>query len=268
MAGDLRGRVAVVTGAAGGIGRACCEELASRGAAVALLDLNLGPLRELEAAWRADGVSCAAFACDVADEGAVEAAAERVREELGPCAVLVNTAGLLAAAQPLAETSLAHWNRTLAVNLTGAFLTTRCFGAQMLERGAGAIVNIGSSAVTTPNGSPPYGVSKAGLWALTRHTAVEWGPRGVRANMVSPGFVLTALSEPLYAGEPGLRERRIAATPLRRLGTVADMAAAVAYLAGDAAAFVSGQELVVDGGFMQTTLMHSQPQRAQYGGRT
>jgi NAD(P)-dependent dehydrogenase (short-subunit alcohol dehydrogenase family) len=153
----------------------------------------------------------------------------------------------------------------MAVNLTGVFLCTREFGRAMLERASGSIVNIGSIGAQSPNTSPPYSVTKAGVLALTRHSAVEWGPMGVRTNSVSPGFLRTPLSEVHYTN-PDMLQLRTQVIPVRRLGTVDDIAAVVGFLASDAAAFVNGQDVVADGGFLHTTLMHVHKHADQYGG--
>jgi len=260
----LDGRVAVVTGAAGGIGAAIVERLAALGASVALLDLPhaVPGLEKTVQALPGRGI---AAACDISDPASVAAAAESVKAGIGACDILVNNAGILAPHSPLQGLSLESWERSMAINLRGPFLCTQAFGAQMLERGRGSIVNIGSIAGSKPNASPAYSVSKAGLLALTRHTAVEWGPRGIRSNAVSPGFIRTPLSAVHYTSDEVL-QWRIGLVPVRRLGTVADIADAVAFLACDASGFVNGQDLTVDGGFLETPLMHAQPKADQYGG--
>ncbi|MGI4812569.1 MAG: SDR family oxidoreductase, partial [Janthinobacterium lividum] len=118
---------------------------------------------------------------------------------------------------------------------------------------------------SSANASPPYSIAKAGVLALTRHTAVEWGPQGVRTNSVSPGFIRTPLSEVHYSNQ-ALLQTRVSMVPMRRLGATAEVAAAVCYLAGDGAGYINGQDLVVDGGFLETTLMHAQAPDDQYGG--
>ena len=264
VVGRLDGLVAVVTGAAGGIGGAIVDRLAELGASVALVDLE----RTLpELTRRASGAltRCIPAVCDVGDEASIRAAASAVGEQLGGCDILVNNAGILAPPSSMEDLTTQWWNRTMGVNLRGPFLCTRIFGAFMLQKRKGSIVNIGSIAAFSPNASAPYSVSKAGLLALTRHTAVEWGPRGIRANSVSPGFIRTLLSESQYAGTD-LLQIRTNMVPVRRLGSNTDIANAVAYLASDASDFVNGQDLVVDGGFLQTTLMHAQPRADQYGG--
>jgi NAD(P)-dependent dehydrogenase (short-subunit alcohol dehydrogenase family) len=252
----LDGRVAVVTGAAGGLGAAICARLVELGARVAYLDLQ-APV----------GIDAPhiAVACDITQESSVEAAAVEVQERLGACAILVNNAGILAPHSSLQDMQMKTWQKSMDVNLTGAMLCTQAFGRQMIRAGSGSIVNIASIAGYKANATPSYSVSKAAVLGLTRHTAVEWGPRGIRANSVSPGFIQTALSALHYADEAATKYRT-SLVPVRRLGKPRDVANAVVFLASDAAGFINGQDLVVDGGFLETTLMHSQPKADQYGG--
>ncbi len=260
----LDGRIAVVTGAAGGIGAAIVERLAGLGARVALLDLPsaAGALDKALPGLPTPGM---AGVCDIADPASVAAAADAVQARLGGCDILVNNAGVLGPHASLQGLGLDAWDRLMNINLRGAFLCTQAFGAHLLAKGRGSIVNIGSIAADKPNASPAYSVSKAGVLALTRHTAVEWGPRGVRTNAVSPGFIRTPLSAVHYANDEVL-QWRTSLVPVRRLGSTHDIADAVAYLASDAAGFVNGQDLIVDGGFLETPLMHAQPKADQYGG--
>ena len=240
------------------------ERLAGLGASVALLDLPQ-TVAALEATARDLPTRCIASTCDIGDPRSVDEAAALVRERLGGCDILVNNAGVLGPHSSLQGVTLETWERLMTINLRGPFLCTKAFGASMLERGGGSIVNIGSIAAGKPNASPAYSVSKAGVLALTRHTAVEWGPRGIRTNTVSPGFIQTPLSAVHYANEEVLKWRT-GLVPLRRLGSTSDIADAVAYLASDAAGFINGQDITVDGGFLETPLMHAQPKADQYGG--
>jgi NAD(P)-dependent dehydrogenase (short-subunit alcohol dehydrogenase family) len=149
----------------------------------------------------------------------------------------------------LATVSLEDWNLLLSVNLTGYLLCAQAFGKAMIERGRGAIVHTASIAGSNAQAfSGAYSVSKAGVLMLSRQLAVEWGPHGVRSNVLSPGLVRTPMSEEFYLA-PGVAERRAAAVPLGRVGTPEDMAQAVLFLASDRAGFINGQEIIVDGGF-------------------
>lgn len=261
------GKVVVITGAGGGIAAGIVERFAQLGAKLALLEVTPEFVTSLETRLREAGVEFLSVQCDVSDEASVIAAARLVRERFGRCDVLVNNAGILSTPTAIEKETVEVWDRVMAVNVRSLFLCTRAFGDMMLAQGHGSIVNIGSVAAYGPNASPPYGASKAAVLAFTRHVAVEWGPRGIRANSVSPGFVRTPLSERLYASEPEFAARRRALVPQRRLGSPADIANAVAYLASDAASYINGEDLLVDGGFLRTTLLHAQPTGDQYGGR-
>lgn len=245
----LDGRTVVVTGAGGGLGRAIVTQLAALGARVVQVDLP-------EAMGNLQG-DHPALGCDVTQEGAVAAAARAVCERYERCDVLVNNAAVLPLAVPLDQLSAAQWDRVMDVNLKGAFLCARHFGASMLAAKSGSIVNVASVAAVLPNAAGAYGPSKAAILALTRQIAVEWGPQGVRANAVSPGLVRTPMSEGFYT-DPANYERRAAAVASRRIGSPEDVASVVAFLASDASSYVNGQEIVVDGGFLLTALMNLQ----------
>jgi NAD(P)-dependent dehydrogenase (short-subunit alcohol dehydrogenase family) len=243
----LQGKVCVVSGAGGGIGRAIALGMAEAGASVVLLDNNGDACRATAEALGPTGAKTLALECDIADPDSV-AAAERAARAVGPCDVLVNNAGMLRAG-PLTTVSMEDWNRLLAVNLTGYLLCAQAFGKAMIERGRGAIVHTASIAGSNAQGfSGAYSVSKAGVLMLSRQLAVEWGPHGVRSNVMSPGLVRTPMSETFYQ-DPQVLQRRSAAIPLGRIGTPEDMAQVVMFLASDRAAFVNGQEIIVDGGF-------------------
>lgn len=261
----LHGKVAVITGAAGGLGTGIAKRLSGLGASVVLLEPDADRLAPLASELTRAGATVLYLACDVTDAGSTQNAAAQALARFGHIDVLVNNAGVLVRPSPLETVSLDDWNRSLAVNLTGALLCTASFGAAILKSAAGSIVNIASIAAYSPNTSVAYSVTKAGLLALTRHTAVEWGPRGVRANAVSPGFIRTPLSEVHYANTD-LLQLRTQATPIRRLGTVDDVAAIVGFLASPASAFINGEDIVADGGFLNTTLVHVHDPAQQYGG--
>lgn len=243
----LEGRVCVVTGAASGIGRAVAESLAEAGAWVALVDRNGGAVRQAAHEIAECGARVLALECDISDEAAVAAVAQRVRSELGPVAGLVNNAGLLRPGA-LEDVSVAEWNAVLAINLTGYLLCAREFGRDMLAAGRGSIVHIASvSALHPQTRSGAYSASKAGVLLLNKQMAAEWGPRGVRSNAVCPGMIRTALSARFYE-EPGFEARRAAVTASRRVGEPIDIAEPALFLLSDRAGYVNGTELVVDGG--------------------
>ncbi|WP_188610974.1 SDR family NAD(P)-dependent oxidoreductase [Chelatococcus reniformis] len=241
----LAGRVCVITGAGGGIGRLLAAHFAAAGARVVVLDRDERACREVAAELPA-AAAAVALACDVADPASVARAAQACRAEAGPCDVLVNNAAILRAG-PIATVSFADWNALLAVNLTGYLLCAQHFGRHMTERGRGSMVHVASIAGHLPQSfSGAYSVSKAGVMMLSQQLAVELGEHGVRSNVVSPAMIRTPLSEPFYR-DAELLARRTAMVPLRRIGTPADIAAAALFLASDQAAYVSGQELLVDG---------------------
>jgi NAD(P)-dependent dehydrogenase (short-subunit alcohol dehydrogenase family) len=249
----LTGRVCVVTGAGGGIGGATAATLAAAGGLVALLDKNAETCAAATAALVDKGARAVAIPCDTSDPASVAAAAERVAAGLGPCDVLVNNAGFLSPGA-LASLPLEAWNANLAVNLTGYFICAQIFGGAMLERRRGAIVHIASIAASNPQPwSGAYSVTKAGVAMLSRQLAAEWGASGVRSNVVSPGLIRTPLSEAFYQHEETAR-RRAELVPVGRVGLPQDIADAVTWLASDRAAYVNGEEVIVDGGVTQTLM--------------
>ncbi|WP_313623470.1 SDR family oxidoreductase [Achromobacter sp.] len=242
----LRGRVAVVTGAAGGIGLAICQHLRSMGAAVAQLDINASDTP-------ADVPDLLNVRCDISDPDSVADMADQVRKRFGRCDVLVNNAAVSTAPIGLEELPLDLWDRIFRVNLRGALLCAQAVIPLMLEQQAGSIINVASISAQSPTRVGAYGTTKAALQALTRQMAVEWGPRGIRANSVSPGMIRTPLSEAHYRDESVL-EKRISHIPARRIGLPSDIAGTVAFLASDASRYVNGQDIVVDGGFLRASL--------------
>lgn len=245
----LNGRTVAITGAGGGIGRAMAISFALAGAKLALLDKSLADASKTEKEVNAvAGCKPLVMTCDVSDATSVAAAAEASLGELGPCDVLINNAGLLRPGA-LDTLSFSEWNAVLSVNLTGYLLCAQAFGAQMRSSGKGAFVHVASIAGSHPQPvSGAYSVSKSGVIMLSRQLAVEWGPFGIRSNVVSPGLVETPMSQAFYDA-PGIRETRSGRVPLRRIGAPQDIADAALFLASDRAAYVTGDEVTVDGGY-------------------
>jgi NAD(P)-dependent dehydrogenase (short-subunit alcohol dehydrogenase family) len=246
---DLAGRVALVTGAGRGIGREVARTLAGAGAAVSALDLDPLTAREAADEVAALGPPALAVQADVTDPASVARAVEATIAALGRIDVLVNVAGICRNA-PAESMSDADWRDVMAVNLDGVFWCCRAVAGHMLGRGSGAIVNIASlsaSVVDYPQPQVSYNASKAGVVQLTRSLASEWADRGVRVNCVSPGYIATEMTKLGMAS--GWGETWLSLIPMGRLGEPSEVAYAVLYLASDAAAYTTGTEIELDGGF-------------------
>ncbi|OAE98951.1 2-deoxy-D-gluconate 3-dehydrogenase [Bradyrhizobium centrolobii] len=249
---DLTAKVAVVTGGGAGIGRGIALSLAAVGANVVVLDRDEAGA-SVAAEIRAVGGRAEFFVCDVDSDDGVARAAGQVRIEVGPADILVNNAGTMLSGG-LDTVSMTDWDRVLSLNLTGYLRCARAFGEPMLARQAGAIVHVASIAASFPQGhSGAYSVSKAGVVMLSRQLATEWGPRGVRSNVVSPGMIRTPMTEAIYQ-TPGVEAARQRLVPARRIGRPDDIADAVVFLASERASYVTGEEIIVDGGFTRTIM--------------
>jgi NAD(P)-dependent dehydrogenase (short-subunit alcohol dehydrogenase family) len=251
----LNDRVCVITGAASGIGRETAIQFATVGAKVVAIDRDGNGCSQTAEEVRKQGGVGMALECDVSEAESVSAAAGRALATFGRCDILINNAGVL---QPgrLETLSLADWNELLQINLTGYFLCSQAFGRDMLARGSGVLVHIASIAASQPQGmSGAYSASKAGVAMLSRQLAFEWGARGIRSNAISPGLIRTPLSENFYQA-PGVKERREAVVPLRAIGRPLDVANVVVFLASLRASYITGQDIVVDGGLSQTLMSH------------
>ncbi|MFD7408638.1 3-oxoacyl-ACP reductase FabG [Streptomyces sp. NPDC059866] len=245
------GRVAVVTGAARGIGAATAVRLASDGMAVAVLDLDDKACLPVVEAVEAAGGRALAVACDVSDADRVASAVARVAAELGPPTVLVNNAGVLRD-NLLFKMSDDDWDTVMDVHLRGAFLMTRAVQAYMTQEHWGRIVNLSSISALGNRGQVNYSAAKAGLQGFTKTLAVELGKFGVTANAVGPGFVVTEMTRataqrmgvPFETLEQEMAER----IPVRRVGVPEDIAHVVSFLVSEQAGYVSGQVVYVSGG--------------------
>jgi NAD(P)-dependent dehydrogenase (short-subunit alcohol dehydrogenase family) len=239
-------KVALITGAARGIGLATAKRFLAEGWAVALLDIEDTQLREA-AASLADPVNVLTLHCDVSDAAAVNAAMARVNERFGRLDALVNNAGV-AVFKPILETADDEWDRVLAVNLTGPFLCIKAVAPFMREHGGGAIVNITSiSGLRASTLRVAYGTSKAGLAHLTQQAAVELASLGIRVNAVAPGPVDTAMAKAVHS--PAIRADYHDAIPLNRYGLEEELAEAIFFLCSERSSYITGQLLAVDGGF-------------------
>jgi len=237
---------AIITGGGGDIGAAIAKQTSEAGYRVGLLDINV------EAAQRAaetiDGA--VAIGVDVTDEGSVESALDEFGEIPD---LLVNNAGLVRFG-PLEDLALEDFRAVVDVNLVGCFVVARAVARRMLPRGSGAIVNITSIGGVNPApGGGAYGATKSGLAAMTQLMSVEWGPRGIRVNAVAPGFINAGMSAPFFKDQK-VRDVRTGGVPLRRLGLAEDVASAVMFLASDNSSYISGQQLIVDGGVTHAVL--------------
>jgi 2-hydroxycyclohexanecarboxyl-CoA dehydrogenase len=245
-------RVAIVTGAASGIGLAISRRLARDGHAVAVLDVDGDAAAAAAQVIGNDDGRAIGVAADVAERQHVRAAVERVRHELGPPSILVNNAGTGSTFTRFLKVTPEEWDRVLGVNLTGAFHCCQAVLPDMVEVGWGRIVNISSS--STHSGQPllgPYVSSKSGLNGLTKSLALEFGPRGITVNAIPPGFIDTPMLRASEArGEfgPGGVEDAIARTPVRRAGLPDDIAATCSFLCRDEAGYITGQIIGVNGG--------------------
>lgn len=240
---SISGKVAVITGAASGIGSAIADAFASKGARLALLDLNGEAVEAKAAALN----QAKAWTCNVADAASVEAAVSAVEAEMGRIDILVNCAGIVDLA-PCEEIALAVWQRTLDVNLTGSFLMAQAVGRRMIARKSGKIVNLASQAGSVAiEGHVAYCASKFAVIGMSKTMALEWGQHGITVNTISPTVVLTELGRKAWAGPKG--DAMKAQIPTGRFAEPEEIAAAAVFLASDASDMINGADLLVDGGF-------------------
>lgn len=245
----LSGRTAVVTGGVGGIGRAVAVKLAEQGMNVVVLARSQEKIDELVTELSGRGLKASGYICDVTDE----ATAKEIAAKVGPVHALVNTTGSYKPGG-LADITAEEFRAQIDVNLTGYFITTNAFAPNLKASKNGSIVHISSMAAFNPQAfSGAYSANKAAITMMSRQLAFELGPDGVRSNVVSPGMVRTPLTEAFYQ-VGNVAQRRDAAVPLRRVARPDDIADVVAFLVSDRARYVTGADIVADGGFTQTLM--------------
>jgi NAD(P)-dependent dehydrogenase (short-subunit alcohol dehydrogenase family) len=247
----LKGRVALVTGGAQGIGLACVEALSEAGAYVYIADRNLKIAQEAQAAMKAKGYAADVIEIEVTDSKQVDAAAARMMAEKGRVDILVCNAGIARSQTPAEDVTDEHWLNVIDVNLNGLFWCCRAFGKTMLAAGRGSIINIGSMSgfiVNKPQQQAYYNVSKAAVHHLTKSLAAEWGARGVRVNAVAPTYINTPLTAHARSNE-AMMGAWIDGTPMARMGEPDEIAAVVLFLASDASSLMTGSIVLADGGY-------------------
>jgi len=246
---NLANKVCVITGAAGGMGKKICLELAEQHAKLVLVDLDEDKLTKLASSIKAKfDVEIMRAVCDTTDEDQVSELVEKVAAKFNKCDVLVNTAGILKFA-PLEKLSYKTWKKVLNVNLDGYFLMAQHFGKLMMKHEGGSMVHISTVASEAPETySVAYSTSKAGVNMLSKQLAAEWGQFGIRSNVIMPCLVKTPMSMGFYS-DPDVENGRKELTASKRIGTVSDIADSVLFLASNRSDYVNGAELPVDGGF-------------------
>ena len=247
---SLKGKTAIVTGGTSGIGKTTAEHLASAGANVAIISRHLDKSCQVaEFLSSTYNIQARGYACDVADEAAVEETVQAISEEIGLVDVLFNNAGFNINGGAL-DLKFTDWKRTLDVNVSGIFLMARAVGKRLVAAGkSGSIINtasISASIVNLPQWQTAYNTSKAAVLHLTKTLAVEWAQYGIRVNAVSPGYVWTEMNQVV---PEEITSVWMQATPFHRFATTDEIASAVIYYASDASSYASGSELIIDGAF-------------------
>ena len=245
---DLSGKNALVTGASRGIGRAVALGFAQEGADVVLASRDTDALEQLRDEIEALGRKAHVIATDVMDQASIAAMVQGAIDHLGSIDILVNNAGGSSYMGPFTTLRFSGWEKTMRLNVDSIVHACQAIGPHMLERGSGSIINVASvaSLVGTPE-LAPYGASKAAVLSLTRTLAIEWGGAGVRVNALCPGWTRTALNADLW-GDEQISTAMMERVPLGRWADVEEMVGPAVFLASDAASYLTGQALVVDGG--------------------
>ena len=248
---DLAGGVAVVTGGGRGLGRSMAAALGRQGMHVALLDVLTDVAEEASRLGHECGSATAGLHADVTNVASLTAAFAAVAERLGRPTVLVNAAGVTQWADS-EHVSAADWRRVIDINLNGTFLACQAFAGQTLDHGGGTIVNVASMSgqiVNVPQHQAAYNASKAGVAHLTASLAVEWADRGMRVNAIAPGYFLSEMTRQFTDANPALRDSWVEAIPARRMGEPEDLDGLVAFLASSSSRYITGQSIVIDGGY-------------------
>ncbi|MBA8839001.1 SDR family oxidoreductase [Ochrobactrum sp. RH2CCR150] len=248
----IDGKIAVVTGAARGIGLSASEALAEAGAKVVLTDMSQELLDKAITALAAKGYSVEGELLDVTDVEGVQRVHDSIIARHGRVDILVNNAGIAISNHPAEAMADDVWNKVIDVNLNGVFWCCRAFGKSMLENGSGNIVNVGSMSgfvVNRPQEQANYNASKAAVHHLTRSLAAEWGARGVRVNSVAPTYIDTEMNKYVY-DDPEMYRHWVGGTPMNRLGRTDEVASVILFLASDASSLMTGSIVLADGGYV------------------
>lgn len=248
---SLNGKVAVVTGAAQGIGLATADALSEAGATVIIADMNPDTAAKSSQALQAKGRKVEWEKLDVTDARAVEQVHSAIIARHGKVDILVNNAGIALSNRPAETMDDATWLKVIDVNLNGLFWCCRTFGKSMLEMGGGNIVNVGSMSgfiVNRPQEQAHYNASKAGVHHLTRSLAAEWATRGIRVNAVAPTYIETELTSFVYE-DPKMFQHWVGGTPMNRMGRTDEIASVILFLASEASSLMTGSIVLADGGY-------------------
>jgi NAD(P)-dependent dehydrogenase (short-subunit alcohol dehydrogenase family) len=244
---SLKGKVAIITGASRGIGKAIAIEMANSGADVVLASRKISDLEKVAAEIKATGRKAVPVAAHIGRMEDINALVARAKEEFGKIDILVNNAATNPTMDAAIDASDRAWDSVMNLNLKGLFFLSQAVAKVMREHGGGVIINVSSVAGVTPDILPIYSISKAGVNMATKVMAQQWAPFGIRANTLSPGQTRTQFSEALW-GNPDIYKVIMDRTPLKRIGLPEDLAHAAVFLASDKASFITGQNLLVDGG--------------------
>ena len=249
----LDGKTALVTGGAQGIGEAYCFALGEAGAKIAVVDINLAKAEETAQRLGAKGIAAIAVKTDVTNPDDVERMVKTVVDKWGELTIGVNNAGMGVWRDALIQ-DFSEWRKVLALNLDAVFLCARCEAREMVKKGYGKIINTASMSAhicNTPQNQCAYNASKAGVLHLTRSLAAEWAPKGIRVNSISPGYTKTELVDKLLETPEGktMLPKWIEKTPMGRMATPEDLQGGVVYLASPASDYMTGNDLIIDGGY-------------------